>query len=103
MVSYDGKVIVAFAEQLYKQAASVVATYTVVGILAGLGLGYFLSGALGIHPILEPVLAAAIVGAVAYVVGQQRAFALRLQAQVALCQIQIEANTRVQPGVSSHG
>jgi hypothetical protein len=47
-------------------------------------------------------LAAWIVGtaivAVAFLLGQERAFHLRLQAQLALCQVQIEENTRKSPG-----
>jgi len=95
---YDARVIVTFAEQLYKQAGSIVLTYAIIGLLAGFGLGYVLSGALGIHPLVEPALGALVVAAVAYTIGRQRAFALKLQAQMALCQVQTEANTRIEAG-----
>ena len=39
-------------------------------------------------------IGALVLGLIAFSLGQQKAFALRLQAQVALCQVQIEANTR---------
>jgi hypothetical protein len=38
---------------------------------------------------------ALLVGVTAFRMGQEKAFALRLQAQTALCQLQIEANTRM--------
>jgi hypothetical protein len=96
MVKYDAEVIVTFAESLYRQASSIVRTYTVVAVLAGL----FVGGVVG-HVVTDTGgwLAGAVVGALlfgfaGFRLGQQRAFVLRLQAQVALCQVQIEANTR---------
>ena len=44
----------------------------------------------------DPGLGLAVVvisASLGYMVGQSRAFSLRLQAQVALCQVQIERNT----------
>jgi hypothetical protein len=35
-------------------------------------------------------------GVIGLMIGQARAFALRLQAQVALCQVEIERNTRAE-------
>ncbi|HEU4887372.1 MAG TPA: hypothetical protein VFV49_05755 [Thermoanaerobaculia bacterium] len=93
MTKYDPSVIVEFADYLYAQAASVVLGYTVVGILAGGGIGAVIGTMLG-EGVIPIVIGAAIVGVIAAQLGRQKAFALRLQAQVALCQVQIEANTR---------
>ena len=41
-----------------------------------------------------------LVGVVGFLLGSQRAFLLKLQAQTALCQIQIEQNTSGGPGFS---
>jgi hypothetical protein len=38
--------------------------------------------------------AAALMGTIAFMVGRWKSFALRLEAQLALCQLQIETNTR---------
>ena len=94
MVKYDPQVIVTFADSLYRHAASVVLTYTVVGALIGLASG----GAVGIAVLdgggrIGAAVGALLLGAIAFKLGQQKAFALRLQAQIALCQVQIEANT----------
>ena len=37
MAKYDSQVIVKFADDLYKQAGSVAATYAVLGVLVGFG------------------------------------------------------------------
>ncbi len=52
---------------------------------------YFDAGSL----LLPALVGAVIGGGIGYVVGQQRAFWFRLQAQLALCQAQIEENTRL--------
>jgi hypothetical protein len=96
MAIYDPSVIATFADSLYAKAATIVQTYTAVGALAGACFG----GAIGYtfhddsYILLGIFIGAVFVGAAAWVTGMQKAFALRLQAQVALCQAQIEANTR---------
>jgi hypothetical protein len=94
MVSYDAEVIVQFAERLYKQSGSFAATYAVLGILVGAGVGAAGGSSLGGAALVVMAIGAVVGGAVGFSIGQQKAFALRLQAQVALCQVQIEANTR---------
>jgi hypothetical protein len=63
----------------------------VVGGAAGGAIGAALPGA---SSLLLVLIGAVIVGAIAWQLGRQKAAALRLQAQVALCQVQIEENTR---------
>lgn len=95
MTEFDESVIVEFADMLYRQAASIVIVYTMVGALVGAGIGAGLGTALRIGSVMVAVVVGAVVvGMAAYQSGRQKAFALRLQAQVALCQVQIEANTR---------
>jgi hypothetical protein len=95
MATYDPSVIVTFADSLYAQAASIMGVYSVVGGLVGAGIGAVIGNA--IHDgssVVLGLIGAVIVGAIAWQLGRQKAFALRLQAQVALCQVQIEANTQ---------
>jgi hypothetical protein len=90
VMNYDPKVIVEFAARLYARANSVILTYTVLGILVGLGAGAALVHGGGVGAIVG----GAILGAVGYSMGSERAFQYKLQAQTALCQVQIETNTR---------
>lgn len=93
MIKYDASIIQQFADRLYKKANSIVANFTVIGILFGLGIGFGFDKAYGLGNV--GLVAGVVLGAViGYAMGQERAFALKLQAQVALCQVQIEQNTR---------
>jgi hypothetical protein len=94
LVTYDRSVIQQFAERLYAQARTVIVVWTILGVIAGLIAGATVADAVN----TEQVLAFAVVGAllfalIGFKLGQGRAFALRLQAQMALCQTQIEVNT----------
>lgn len=101
MVSYDPLVIQQFAEQLYSRARSIVITYTLGGALVG-----FFAGALVPIPIPTnnkdgAIAVAAVVAAViGFLWGRAKAFMLKLTAQMALCQVQIEKNTRVLKGTA---
>jgi outer membrane lipoprotein SlyB len=92
-IEYDAEIIKTFATRLYIKAQQLVRTATVAGVFFGLifGGGAGASVDLGL---LGAFVLGAIGGVVGYLVGQAWAFNLRLQAQVALCQVQIEANTR---------
>jgi uncharacterized integral membrane protein len=96
-IRYDPKVIQKFADLLYSRADFIVMVFVLVFMLIGAVFGavalFFLmesttSGVAGL------VLGALIGGLIGYSVGQAKAFILRLQAQCALCMIQIENNTR---------
>jgi len=91
---YDPAVIVKLANTLYKKAEQIVGLYTFVfGLIAGCG-GLMAAPAFRQSPPIG-FIAGAIVGAlVGYMIGTDRAFSLRVQAQMALCQKQIEENTR---------
>jgi F0F1-type ATP synthase assembly protein I len=94
MAAYDPSVILAFADKLYQQAAGVEGAYTMAGVLVGALIGAVLGGSFAGSSLMGAIIAAVILGAIAWQIGRQKAAALRLQAQVALCQVQIEANTR---------
>ena len=99
MVTYDPRVVREFADRLYRRARFVVALYTGVSILAGLilgvAVGQFLATTGGVQGIPAALLAL-VFGVLGFVRGRERVFALKLQAQTALCQVQIEENTRRQ-------
>lgn len=95
MARYDENIIQEFAAKLYDQAQLIVFMYTVgAALIGGLG-GYFVADGGG------AVVGALVLGAIGYGVGSSRAFVLKLTAQTALCQVQIERNTRALVGGAS--
>jgi hypothetical protein len=99
-VAYDEKVIIEFVGRLYRRAASMVLKCTVAGGVGGLVVALLGGAWYGARSgVARDLTAAAVVvggiGAVlGYLVGSDRAFALRLQTQTALCQVQIERHAR---------
>ena len=100
-VQFDPTVIQTFASRLYRRANTIVVTSTVIGVilgvLAGIGLAIAVSSQMpGTRPdfVLSAGIAALIAGALGFIRGLERSFHLKLEAQLALCQLQIEANTR---------
>ena len=92
MAQYEPTVIHTFADRLYRQASQIEATYVLLGLLVGGGAGFAVASAaraqlMAVFVIV--VIGVALVGAVGYSIGQQKAFSLKLQAQQALCQLQI--------------
>ena len=87
-MQYDPNIIVEFASRLYSKANSIVATYTFFGLMVGAFAGMAWGGTTG------AIVGAIVIGVIGYSMGTEKAFQLRLQAQTALCQVQIELNTR---------
>ena len=97
---YDPSVIESFAERLYHKAAAFVAGSIVAGAAVGaafgavpltsLGASWPIPSSFGFATMLIGAVAGAVVG---YQVGDARSFSYKLQAQSALCQLQIERNT----------
>ena len=85
---YDSAIIQTFADRLYSQADGVVIICVVIGILVGGGGGY------AAGQIVGSIVGAVIIGALGFAIGMSIAFQLRLKAQILLCQMQIEENTR---------
>lgn len=87
-VTYDPVVIQEFAERLYSKANNIIRSYTISGVLL---LGF--AGLLTQEPIVG-LIGAVLGGFVGYSMGKEKAFAYKLQAQTALCQVQIEINSQ---------
>lgn len=109
MTQYDPSIIQSFANGLYAQADALershAITYGALGCLLGALGGYFFGVAIindwGALLALPVAAAAAVAGAKhGAEVGRRKGFGLRLRAQTALCQVQIELNGR--PRQPSH-
>ena len=92
-MKYDPKVIHEMAERLYAQADSAEFWQPVIFGLLGAAIGLAAGFPLG-YARIAALAGIVILGVLGYWAGQQRAFGLRLQAQLMLVQTKIEANTR---------
>ena len=99
MNNYDPKVIQRFADKLYARASIAMVVSTVLGVIIGLMVGPFLFQSLPVRlAVALPIWISPIVfGLLGFLQGLERAALLRIQAQTALCQLQIERNTRPTP------
>ena len=102
MAQYDPTILQKFADKMYLRAYSLIAVYTVFGLILGCLVGALIpsfsrgSDAWTIGPILG------VIGAVlGFIMGVEKAFWLKMEAQKALCQLQIELNTRPQENISA--
>ena len=94
-ITYDAEVIQESAHRLYRQAASIVRSSATLGSLLGVVGGLVVAAAIQ-NPgaaAISAVVGGVIGGVVGYARGQENAFKLKLEAQVALCQAKIERNT----------
>lgn len=107
MAQYDPSIIQRNADRLYTQATVMIVTSTIFGAIFGGGLGYGLVAffenlgnrnfewlPLSGNVITGILAGALLLGFLSFLGGQQRSFMLKLQAQIALCQLRIEENTR---------
>jgi len=111
MIKYDSAIIYGFAEKLYARANGTIVSYALFGALGGFGVGTIASSvAKNTASFFGPsagddhtlaIVGAVILGCVGLFLGVEKAFQLKLQAQLALCQVQIEENTRAGVGVPS--
>lgn len=92
-MNYDSRVIREMAERLYTQADSAEFWQPVISGLLGAAMGFAVGFPLG-YAKVAALAGIVILGVLGYWGGQQRAFALRLQAQLMLVQTKIEENTR---------
>ncbi len=93
-ISYDAAVIQEFAQRLYSQAASIVITSAFLWGIIGAAIGGAAASRSQESMGTAVLIGAAIGGLAGFSRGRERAFKLKLEAQVALCQAQIEKNTR---------
>ena len=103
MSTYDPEIIQKFADRLYARSVGVIFVSAALGVLIGLVAGPFIQQALPPKLALAlPEWATAVVlGVLGFLQGMERAFLLKLQAQSALCQLQIEKNTRPAKGAAN--
>ena len=97
--SFDPGIIERYADHLYRRAASIVMGATAGGAVFGAFVGAMPLTSYVHWPIphflgYATVLMCAVVGGfIGHVVGESRAFGLRIQAQMALHQLRVEQNT----------
>jgi hypothetical protein len=90
-MGYDPEVVEEFAQRLYARAHRLAVISTVLGLVSGAVLLGAMARGVGTGELLIGGAIGAILG---HAIGRERGFSLRLQAQTALCQLQIERNTR---------
>lgn len=88
-IMYEPQIIENFAISLYRAAKITLVLFTLIGILGG-GVGAYVLGG----EIVWAVGGAVLLGLILFGIAWQIAFRLKLRAQLALCQVQIEENTR---------
>ena len=94
MTEYDPALIEQHVARLYEQAKSVIVNYTATGAVLGgcpALLAFVLPNASGF--VFVGFILGLATGWVGYMMGTEKAFQLKLQAQTTLCQLQIEKNT----------
>ncbi|MEJ6011504.1 hypothetical protein [Novosphingobium aquae] len=92
-VAYDPVVIQSYADALYRAADRIAFNSAIIGGLIGAAVGFAAGSAGRVGPI-GGLIGAAIGGYIGYSRALARTFQLRLEAQLALCQVEIEMNTR---------
>jgi hypothetical protein len=94
-VAYDPQIIRSFANALYRRADEIVLMSTIIGALIGAAFGFavlaVLSSSVGMVAMLLGVVGGGYFGRRR---GIAKTFQLRLEAQLALCQVELELNTR---------
>lgn len=102
MVKYDATVLEEYAQRLYDRASWILVVWIVLGLGIGAILGYlptilwyWRSNDTSPVPSTAPAIVLAVFFGLFFgMIGRAKGFAYRLQAQLALCQMQIEYNTR---------
>ena len=99
MAHYTPEIIRTFANRLYARAAITMATSTVLGVLIGMVTAPYILQSLPTSVALHcpEWVIAVIFGVIGFGQGSERSSLLKLQAQTALCQLEIEKNTRKNP------
>ena len=99
-IDYDSQVIEQFAHSLYRRAAAASKVSLVVGAFLGGVFGGIPLTSLSAHwPVPHALGYFTLIGAsvaggyLGHLVGEARSFGYKLQAQSALCQVEIERNT----------
>lgn len=92
--SYDANIIHEGAGRLYDQANKIILSYVLISFLIGLSVGIVLGRILsGYMDIILGIIFSLFGLCIGFLIGQNKAFYLKFQAQVALCQVEIENHT----------
>jgi hypothetical protein len=93
---YDPEVVQRFADRLYARTVSTIVISTLLGSFIGIVVDPFAQQALPqwLSDHLPPWSIPVVLGIAGLIQGLERSFLLKIQAQTALCQMQIELNTR---------
>lgn len=98
---YDPNIIHKHAKNLYRRANMTLILYGICGALIGYGLVELAAEELMIKlETIKKAMMAVLTALLGIYIGRVRSFELLLQAQTALCQVQIELNTRNEPAPS---
>lgn len=96
-ISYNPGVIREFSSKMYRMAQTIVYIYTIFAAVVGFVVGLAIVGMIEVS-VAVAFLTAFIAGIIGHALGSNKAFWLKLQAQVALCQVEIERNTQSRTG-----
>lgn len=88
MVTYDARLVQEYAHRLHRSATQLVVTYAFGGAVTGGSLGFI------VRDLQSTVLATMLVAVIGYFIGRDKALRLKLEAQLALCQMEIEQHLR---------
>jgi hypothetical protein len=96
MTTFRPEIIEKFANRLYARSAGVIVASTLIGVVLGYVVDPFIQSSLPpkISTALPSWSSAVLFGILGALQGFERSSLLKLQAQIALCQLQIERNTR---------
>lgn len=102
MPAYDESILVQMSDRLYTRASRVLFYGSMLGALIGMVAGITLMAPSGeaTAMLVGGVACAVFCALVGFILGMERAFMLRLQAQTILVQVQIERNTRAAAGLA---
>jgi len=88
-IAYQPQIIEQFAIRLYRTAKVIMVLFTLIGFLGGGAGGYIFGGG-----VVLGIGGAILMGGFLFWISWEIAFRLKLRAQLALCQVQIEENIR---------
>jgi hypothetical protein len=96
MIAYDNSILQKYAQRLYSRANTAIFVCTCIGLIAGAVAGLLLAESNRASSNDRPMyilISAVACGLIGLLIGIERAFSLKLRAQLVLCQAQIENNT----------
>lgn len=95
MTKYKPEILETYATRLYRRASLSIVIYALAGIAIGALIGAGLATFSERGSLESTMLICAFFGfAIGFLVGDSRAFMLKLEAQKTLCQLETEKNTR---------